>query len=102
MFEHYCALDPDRRERFLRWAYWINHSALVAGRSISASYMAVIQAVEALHPDNGGGPACSTCGRPTGPSSTTQCTSFLDHYAPREDGETEKARRKLYSGCVRA
>jgi len=58
--------------------------------------MAVIQAVEALRPDNGGGAACSTCGRPTGPSSTTQFTSFMNHYAPREDGETAKARRKLY------
>jgi len=94
IFDHYYALDSDRRERLRRWAYRINHSALVAGLSISASYMAVIQAVEALRPGEGGGPACNTCGRPTAPGPTTQFISFMDHYVPPESGETEKARRK--------
>ncbi len=96
IFDRYYALDPIRRERLLRWAYWINHSALVAGLSLSASYMAIIQAVEALRPNDDGGPACVSCGRPTGAGPTNQFISFMDRYAPPEAGETEKARRRLY------
>jgi hypothetical protein len=96
LFDHYYALDPVRRERVFRWAYWISHSALVSGLSISASYMAVIQAIEALRPNEDGGPACIACGRPTGPSATSKFISFMDRYAPPEDDQSETARRKLY------
>ncbi len=96
MFDRYYELDAVRRERLLRWAYWINHSGLVAGISMSASYMAMIQAVEAVRPDVRGGPRCDACGRETGPGPTQQFIAFMDRYVPRQDGETEIERKKLY------
>jgi hypothetical protein len=97
IFDSYYRLDATRRERFLRWCYWINHSQSVASLSTSASYMALIQAVEALRPDVRGGPACSECGRHIGPGPTRQFIAFMDEFVPRQDGETEGERRLLYN-----
>ena len=97
MFDRYYGLESNRRERFLRWAYWITHSGSVAGLSTSASYMATIQAVETLRPRGRAGHACPVCGLQTGPGETRQFIDFMDEYVPRQDGETEAERRTLYS-----
>lgn len=96
MLDRFYALDRGRRERFQRWAYWLNHSRLVGALSMSAAYMAVIQSIEALRPEIAGGPACPVCARRTGPGPTRQFADFVDRYVPRQDGESERERTKLY------
>lgn len=97
MLDRFYALEEKRRERFLRWCYWLNHSRRSRPLSMSASYMAVIQAIEALRPELPGGPRCAACGRTTGAGSTRQFVDFMDAYVPRQDGETEKERTTLYA-----
>jgi hypothetical protein len=96
MFDRFYALDSARRDRLLRWAYWLNQSRQLGPLSSSARYMAIIQAVEGLRPDIPGGPRCSECGRATGPGQTRQFIDFMEQYVARQDGETERARRRLY------
>jgi hypothetical protein len=96
LFDCFHRLEPADRERIIRWAYWLNHSSLVWSLSQSASYIAIIQAIEALVPDVPGGPACPTCGRLTGPGPTKQFVEFMDAYVPRQDGQSEAERRKIY------
>lgn len=96
MFDRYHALDRDQRDRFQRWAYWLNHAHLVWNLSRSATYMAVIQAVEALRPPLPTGLPCPNCGRPEGPGPTEQFVQFMDTYVPRQQDEAEQERRNLY------
>lgn len=96
MLDRLEALDSDRQSRFMRWCYWLNFSKLGGALSISASYMAIIQAVEALRPEIPRD-SCESCGRPGDPGPTRQFIEFMDEYVPRQEGETERARSRLYS-----
>ncbi|HET7444922.1 MAG TPA: hypothetical protein VFJ57_09715 [Solirubrobacterales bacterium] len=95
MLDGFNSLDLERRDRFLRWCYWLNFSKLSGGLSMSASYLAIIQAVEALRPEVSSEP-CACCGKQTGPGPTRQFIDFMDRYAPRQDDETERERGRLY------
>jgi hypothetical protein len=89
-------LDSDRRDRFIRWCYWLNFSKLSGAISMSASYTAIIQAVEAVRPDVPRD-RCDECGRLGDPGPTRQFIEFMERYVPRQEGETERARSKLYA-----
>ena len=96
MLDRAYALDAGRRGRLFRWCFWLNHASLVWNLSRSATYMAVIQSVEALRPDASGGPPCKECGKFTGDGPTAQFARFMDEYVPTQDGEAEGERRRLY------
>lgn len=92
----FYALDAARERRFLMWAYWLNHAELMEHKSDSASYVALIQAIEALMPPQSGGEACECCGRSTGPGLREQVVSFLETYSPPHPEEPERERDALY------
>lgn len=97
LVEKFHALESERESRFLMWAYWLNYAEITDGYSRSASYMALVQAIEALTPQPSASAApCPTCGKSQGPSLTEQFIAFLDAYAPRGPEEAERERVELY------
>jgi hypothetical protein len=92
----FYALDPERQARFLMWAYWLNHAKLMGGLSDSASYMALVQAIEALMPARSGGHRCTACGKLTGPGLREQFVAFLERFAPPHPDEPGTERDALY------
>jgi hypothetical protein len=89
-------LGVDRRSRFLRWSHWLSLSRQSSGLSSSFAYLASIQAIEALQ-RRVSNPQCTTCGQELPPGPTGRFADFLDRLVPRQDGETEKERKKLYA-----
>jgi hypothetical protein len=77
----YYVLPGELRDRWLRWCYWLHHSAKVHSMSQSAAYIAVIQAIEALCP---------------GDNRREEFRTFLSRYAP--DPSASRAEREaLYN-----
>lgn len=95
MLDHFYALGLEKRDQFLRWAYWLNHAKQIWNLSHSAHYLALIQAVEALRPRLPGS-VCQHCRSQTGPGPTQQFVDFVERHPPRQDPETERERRELY------
>jgi hypothetical protein len=96
LLKSYANLDPSAREQFNRAAYWYGQYSHAWDRSISAAFVALICAVEALIPPQPGGPRCPNCGRDTRKGPTQQFVDELERLAPsREPGDTA-ARRELY------
>ena len=89
-------LSPFVQDQFLRAAYWLQHSHRVSSISHSASYMALIGAIEVL--TEKAGEACPTCRQPVF-SVGQRFREFLDEYAPLASGidpDVAKARTRLY------
>ena len=58
LLDRYYASDDSRRNRVMRWAFWLNHAGLARRLSQSATYMAATQAIEALRPQVSKGERC--------------------------------------------
>jgi hypothetical protein len=84
----YQALPPGRREEFDRAAFWLDIASSQWHTSMSASFAAIVSAVESLVNTDG-------------PGSTSRFKEFIERYAP---GATLAARRtrmyKLRSGIL--
>ena len=96
----YTALSPKHQEKFDRAAFWLDIAARQWTISVSASFAALVSAIEALtegrsrrhHYD------CPVCKNPTHhevPGSTQRFTDFFDRYAPGT--ALEKRRKKMYA-----
>lgn len=84
------------RERFLRASFWFQHAQLVASISKSASFTALMSAIEALMPEAMPSGHCDACNRPISPGSTRRFKEFIEQFAP--DIQTTSAdKRKLYA-----
>jgi Apea-like HEPN len=94
LLDRYFALEPKDQERILRWSHWLNHGQQIWNLSPSAAHIAVVQAIEALIPQDDSSPRCETCGRSTGPGATQRFANFLEQYAPGT--QQEKGRKQLY------
>jgi hypothetical protein len=91
----YHTLDQPTKDRFLRACFWYQHARNVRRHSTSASFMALINAIEVLVDRRSNGNNCDKCGKSLSPSSTQLFIDFLDHYAPSK-ADYSSARRKLY------
>ena len=78
----YTRLSSPLRRKFLNTCAWLQHSHTVYQESQSASYMALVLAVEALMPPPEGGIPCKTCKRSTGKGPTQRFKEFLARLAP--------------------
>lgn len=90
------SLDLERNQKILRAAFWLDYSDHVWRLSKSASYQALIQAVEVLIDMPKDQPRCIECDRTTGAGPTALFAKFLDDYAPASS-DLEPARKELYS-----
>jgi hypothetical protein len=92
----YKELRDLEQRKLLRAAYWLHHAGEVFHLSKSASYQALVQAVECLIDAPRGHGACAECGRPTAPGPTRLFTDFIEQHAPMEDTSEQAARKILY------
>jgi hypothetical protein len=88
-------LSPKDRERFLRSSYWFRHSTEVYPASRSASFAALVSAIEALVPDEPEGERCKECNQKLGGGPTRSFVKFVDDFAP-DRSVKPKVRRNFY------
>lgn len=92
----FFSAPAEARERFLRSSFWFQHAQLVASISKSASFTALMSAIEVLMPEAIPTGHCDACNRPTSPGSTRRFKEFIEQFAP--DIQTSSAdKRKLYA-----
>ena len=94
LLDTFWELSLEKQLAFERASYWLAHSDAVRPLSSSASYAALVQAIEALLPGDNDAPLCPECRRPVGPGITRRYMDFIEHYAP---GIETKERRELYA-----
>ena len=89
----FFALDNVEQERFLRGSFWFRHARRTYSHCQSASFIALVSAIEALAGDSAQGAPCKECKKPTGPGPTQLFGDFVERYAP---GTAKKDRQELY------
>jgi hypothetical protein len=95
LLDRYYVLAKPDRERFLRACYWFQHSWIVHSYSRSASFTALMCAVEALILPETGAALCPTCRRPQNKGPTRLFAEFVDRFAPG-DSISKADRRQFY------
>ncbi len=70
-------------ERYLRAGYWLLYSKSAWQLSKSASFTALVNAIEALLPEPAPPTPCEVCERDTNPGPTAQFREFLDKLLPK-------------------
>lgn len=84
------------RERFLRSSFWFQHAQLVATLSKSASFTALMSAIEALMPEAIPTGHCDACNRPISIGSTRRFKDFVEQFIPDQQASSAD-KGKLYS-----
>lgn len=93
----YRSLNAPEKKRFLIAAFWL-HQATTA-ESNSSSFLNSTFAIDALVPNETGGPPCTQCQRPQGKSEADKFVRFLEEVAPEESKDSiqvKAARKKLH------
>jgi hypothetical protein len=98
--EHYIgsffSLDREHKDQFLRASYWFQHAQRVFTCSRSASFTALVSAIEALMGPTPRSESCKTCGKSVGPGATKLFVDFVERFAP-SPAIAASERRKLYA-----
>ena len=92
--DHFFALSVDNREKFLRASYWFQHADVVFNQSRSASFIALVSAIEALMPPPKGGKQCTHCKQMLGIGPTKQFIDFVEALIP--DASIPESERKRF------
>jgi hypothetical protein len=92
-FDRYFGLSENMQERFLQACFWLGEGK--NSSSLSQSFLAAIQAIEALIPSPGRYSSCPQCGKGLGPSRTEQFITLLEKLVPPGE-ENPALRRMLY------
>lgn len=87
---------PDDRERFLRASFWFQHSQHVSSQSKSASFTALMSAIESLMPKAMPTGHCESCNRPISLGSTKRFKDFVEEFVP-DQSSSDADKNKLYS-----
>ena len=95
LLDTFYALAKRNRERFLRACFWFQQAHRAYSRSRSASFTALIGAVEALIPRERTSSVCPECRRTLGPGATQQFAEFVERFAPGS-GLPEAERKRFY------
>jgi len=96
LLDRFYACSREDRDRFLRASFWFAHAQRVFNISRSASFTALVSAMEALMPPPAEAEKCITCKRSLSNGPTAQFVDFVSRFAP-EPTVTRSDRRKLYS-----
>lgn len=96
LVDGFCALPPTQQDQFIRACYWLEWAGKTYVASRSAAFAALVTSIEAVMGPESGGPACKTCGKPTGKSVRQRFRDLLEELAPGGAG-IETARKELYS-----
>jgi hypothetical protein len=93
--DRFFALGVSDREKFLRASYWFQHAGVVFSYSKSASFVALVSAIEALMLPPSAGEKCPECNRSTGPGPTRQFVDFVEALIPGS-GISKRDRQRFY------
>lgn len=93
LFDKYSAFPVPVQKRFLTACFWFNYALQASQDSRSASYIALVQSIEALLPENVNS-NCVKCGQPQY-KCTERFNDFLKTFAPYKDG-IARGRKELY------
>ncbi len=74
-------LDAEKFQKLLRACFWLQASRSIHRKAKSASYVALVSAVEAFLDDLSRSD-CPCCGKPQGPGPTAQFRDFIEQYLP--------------------
>lgn len=85
--DSFFALDADTQQRFLQACFWFNEAD--QSRSMSASFINLIQAAEMLMPRAKAEGRCPVCQKELKVGPTKLFQSFMDEYAPMLAGNDE-------------
>jgi hypothetical protein len=95
------AADPQKREKLMAAAYWYDAAYRVWDTSKALSFIAAINAVEAVFPSGRQGHQCPACKRfHDSPGPTARFSEFVEKYAAAEDAEDRKKAYALRSAFV--
>jgi hypothetical protein len=94
-FQRYFALQGESGRRFQRACYWYAHAYDVRPLSKSASYVALVTAIESMLDAAPDGKPCGTCGKVPTDGPTKQFRSFIETYVPGAD-EIKIVKSELY------
>jgi hypothetical protein len=92
LLDHYHAVAPETRRRFLHACHWYERSGGAWSTSVSLGHIAAVNSIETLLPP-WAEDLCPTCGSNLAPGVTQLFRDFIEQYAstvPRQD------RRKIY------
>ena len=93
-FDHYFNLSDSNSDRFLRSCYWYCTGNEIWNSSQSASFISLVQAIEALLPGDERESRCDSCGHPLGPGPTRKFSEFVEVFAA---GTPKAMRSRLYN-----
>jgi hypothetical protein len=93
--DQFHRLDVAEREKFLRASYWFRHASTVFTYSKSASFVALVSAIEVIMPEQEAGQKCPECNSDIGPGLTQRFVDFVESLIPGS-GISEKDRRRFY------
>jgi len=93
--DKFYALPISDQQRFIRACYCFNHARVTFSYSQSASFMALINAIETLIPQTKGEPHCKECGRPIH-SVVSRFKDFMEKYTNDLSEEAKAERQRLY------
>jgi hypothetical protein len=92
--DKFFSLPIGQREKFLRAGYWFQHAHTVFHYSKSASFVALVSAIEALIPKPKGGTRCPHCKQMLGVGLRKQFVDFVESLVP--GGAVPEAERKRF------
>ena len=94
-FDRYFSMGTEQQQRFDRACYWYNHAYDVWSLSKSASYVALVTAIECMLDGNPDVKPCETCGKTPTDGPTRQFRSFIETHVPGAD-ELKTVKGELY------
>jgi hypothetical protein len=93
--DKFYALNTVDCDKFLRASYWFQHANTVFTHSKSASFVALVSAIEAIMPEREGDTRCPECNSHIGPSITKRFVDLVESLIP-DSGISEKDRKRFY------
>ena len=93
--DQFHRLNAVDREKFLRASYWFQHASIIFTYSKSASFVALVSAIEVILPEQEAAQKCPECNSNIGPGIAQRFVEFVESLIPGS-GISEKDRRRFY------
>ena len=97
--DKFYALNTVDCDKFLRASYWFQHANTVFTHSKSASFVALVSAIEAIMPEREGDTRCPECNSHIGPSITKRFVDLVESLIP-DSGISQKRPEALLLDAV--
>jgi hypothetical protein len=96
-YRSWKALSRAEERVFFRALYWYYCGGELFDTSVTAGFLAISRAIEALLPAQSDEARCPSCHRAVGPSISRRFRNFLDEFSPPLGTEDATVRQQLYA-----